>query len=755
MGTGLGNSERSFFSELKRRNVYRVGLAYGVASWLLLQVIDVVEPIIGLPEWVAKFVLVLLAVGLPLALVFSWAYEMTPEGLKREQDVDRSESITPQTGRRLDRLIVMILIAAVGIMALDQYVFRSEETSADRRSTASAQADAVSPAAAAATSNPPSIAVLPFMNMSADESSAYFSDGLADTLLHMLAQIREIRVAARTSSFQFRGQNSDITKIAEALNVGTVLEGSVQKAGNKIRITAQLIEAETGYHLWSGNFDRDLDDVFAVQDEIASEVVSALKVSLLGESAEQLARRETDNIDAYTEFLLGVNDMNIFSIDSLRRAEQHFLNAVQLDPEFALAWARLGDLYLTMQNTGIGAFSEMNEKAQDAATRALDIDSESSLAVAVLGAIENSYGNREQAEKLFQHAIELGPNDPHARELYANLLFVKGEMQQSLELLQDALEIDPLSANILDQLHIRARQRHDYDAARDYVTRIRTAHPDSPLSWYREAELSIREGNWAAAVPLTEQAFALDADDPELATMLGDIYHAMGQPDAATKWYERAVEVDPTHPVSRSAPVRAFLVKDDGDPAGLDLAWRLLEDKIEERHGSRLTALQLIWRHSINKGNLTESLERLRDFFPELFEEDGNWRVYGAWTQYSIGAMLISDGDHERGMRLIEPLLENSELRRGHTPYSLVHAWHLAGAQRREPLLKELALLREAGLAWTNWRWAVAEYPAFDFVRDEPEFREYVDWLESNAEEQRGVLLELRNSEPQQKRGPI
>ena len=379
------------------------------------------------------------------------------------------------------------------------------------------------------------------MNMSADESSAYFSDGLADTLLHMLAQIREIRVAARTSSFQFRGQNSDITKIAEALNVGTVLEGSVQKAGNKIRITAQLIEAETGYHLWSGNFDRDLDDVFAVQDEIASEVVSALKVSLLGESAEQLARRETDNIDAYTEFLLGVNDMNLFSIDSLRRAEQHFLNAVQLDPEFALAWARLGDLYLTMQNTGIGAFSEMNEKAQDAATRALDIDSESSLAVAVLGALENSYGNREQAEKLFQHAIELGPNDPHARELYANLLFVKGEMQQSLELLQDALEIDPLSANILDQLHIRARQRHDYDAARDYVTRIRTAHPDSPLSWYREAELSIREGNWAAAVPLTEQAFALDADDPELATMLGDIYHALGQPDDATKWYERAV----------------------------------------------------------------------------------------------------------------------------------------------------------------------------------------------------------------------
>ncbi|MCJ7591501.1 MAG: hypothetical protein MUO51_09125, partial [Woeseiaceae bacterium] len=250
----MANNGGSFFAELKRRNVYRVGIAYVVVGWLTLQALDIVVPIMHAPEWFSQLVLILLVIGLPFALIFAWAFEMTPEGLKREKDVDRSTSITHETGQTLNRIIIGVLIIAVGVLLADKFFLGDAdiEPVADVRNPSAETFEVTATAS-------PSIAVLPFANMSADESSTYFSDGLADTLLHMLAQIREIRVAARTSSFQFRDQNTDIKEIAATLNVGTILEGSVQRAGNKIRVTAQLIEADTGFHLWSGNYDRNMD----------------------------------------------------------------------------------------------------------------------------------------------------------------------------------------------------------------------------------------------------------------------------------------------------------------------------------------------------------------------------------------------------------------------------------------------------------------------------------------------------------------
>jgi len=258
------NNNSSFFEELRRRNVYRIGVAYAIVTWLFLQVIDIVAPIFDLPNSAPKLALTLLAIGFPIALIFAWAYEITPDGIKRETKVDRSQSITSRTGRRLDLLIIGVLVVVVGMLLVDKFLLPGSPE------TTEIIADEV-------TDPPeivPSVAVLPFTNMSADADSGYFSDGLADTVLHMLAQVRELRVAARTSSFQFRDQTLDIAKIGEQLNVSTILEGSVQRSGDKIRVTAQLIDVSNGYHLWSGNFDRDLVDVFAIQDEIASEVVA-------------------------------------------------------------------------------------------------------------------------------------------------------------------------------------------------------------------------------------------------------------------------------------------------------------------------------------------------------------------------------------------------------------------------------------------------------------------------------------------------
>jgi TolB-like protein/Flp pilus assembly protein TadD len=744
-------NDTSFFAELKRRNVYRVGIAYAIGSWLLLQVIDVVDPIIGIPDWVPKLILVMLAVGLPLALFFAWAYEMTPEGLKREKEVDRTESITRETGQRLNRVIIGVLVIAVGLLLADRALFdrRNEPTAEPVAETTenTAQTDAVVAPVA------PSIAVLPFANMSADESSTYFSDGLADTLLHMLAQIREIRVAARTSSFQFRDQNTDITKIAEALNVGTVLEGSVQKSGNKIRVTAQLIEADTGFHLWSGNFDRDLDDVFAIQDEIASEVVAALKVSLLGESAEKLAQHQTDSVAAYTEYLLAVNDVNEYTFESLRRAEQRFLSALDADPEYALAWARLGHLYLTMENFGAADSTEMNEKARDAASKALDLDPESAAAIAVLATVEQNYGNLEMAEQLFERAIELAPNEPAALEGLAGILTQRNDRHEAISLLLEVLARDPLSISVHGALAAQYGVLGDADKALEYTARMREIEPGSPFAWYREADILFERGDWAQALLNYQRAHELDPDDPETAAIVGDHYLTLGMPQEARKWYDRSAEIDPSHPVARSAPLTMYLYEPKSFPGGPALARRLLEEKMSARQNSRILVLQTLWQDAVKNGNWDTTLDVLRDHFPEYFETEGDWSAYDLPTTWFMGAMLFAAGHEEHGLRIMQPLLDDSTDNRRRYRLGMFHVWNLAATGQREELLPALEEMRVSGRARYSWPISIVRLHAFDFVRNEPEFRDYAEWLEVHAAEQREELARLLGSE-QKKRGP-
>ncbi len=244
----------SLFNELKRRNVFRVGIAYTVVAWLVAQVVDLVLENFGAPAWFMRSLLVILAAGLPLALVFAWAFEMTPEGLKKEKDVDRSQSVTHQTGRKLDRMIIGIMAVVIAFLVLDRFVLKDEgmQSGPDTASQVNGNKEKPAPTVEAG----PSVAVLPFINMSGDANNEYFSDGLTETLLHMLAQLPELRVAARTSSFAFKGTNTGIEEISKTLGVAHVLEGSVQKAGNRVRITAQLIRANDGFHVWSQNYDR-------------------------------------------------------------------------------------------------------------------------------------------------------------------------------------------------------------------------------------------------------------------------------------------------------------------------------------------------------------------------------------------------------------------------------------------------------------------------------------------------------------------
>ena len=270
----------SLFQELKRRNVIKVAIGYIVVAWLVAQVLQLVFESFGTPDWVMKTVLVLMAVGLLFALFFAWAFELTPEGLKREHEVDRSQSIAPQTGKKLNNMIFFVMALAIAYFAYDKFLLSGTREAA----LVEATRQTVTEQAAEESNSEPdkSVAVLPFVDMSPNKDQEYFTDGLTENLLNALAQLSELKVAGRTSSFAFKNRNEDLRSIGEQLGVAHLLEGSVQKSGERVRITAQLVSAVDGYHLWSQTYDRTLEDIFAVQDEIASEVAGAMKITLLG-----------------------------------------------------------------------------------------------------------------------------------------------------------------------------------------------------------------------------------------------------------------------------------------------------------------------------------------------------------------------------------------------------------------------------------------------------------------------------------------
>jgi adenylate cyclase len=371
----------SLFNELKRRNVFRVGIAYLIVAWLLLQVADVMIDNIGAPDWLFQAILLVLAIGFVIALFFAWAFELTPEGLKRESEVDRSRSITPTTGKKLNTAILVLLAVAVVYLLIDRFrqtpVPVTTETQSAEQSTGPVTPTQAQP------SSEPSIAVLPFINMSNDPEQEYFSDGISEELLNLLVRVDGLQVASRTSSFTYKGENLDIPEIASELKVDHILEGSVRKAGNRVRITAQLIDAASDRHLWSDTFDRELDDIFAIQDEIANAIVGALQETLGVGLEAVVVRAVTDNLDAY-ELYLKARSLFI-ARKNLDQSIELFNQAIALDPEFAPALEGLAAVHHVAIDWLAGDGVDHSALALETADQALKLDSSLSMAYAVKG----------------------------------------------------------------------------------------------------------------------------------------------------------------------------------------------------------------------------------------------------------------------------------------------------------------------------------------------------------------------------------
>ncbi|HEY4282378.1 MAG TPA: tetratricopeptide repeat protein [Chthoniobacterales bacterium] len=434
----------NFFSELKRRNVYKVAVAYAVIAWLVIQAASIFLPAFNAPQWAMQIAILILAIGFPIALVFSWAFEITPEGLKRESEIEPNKSTTLHTGRKIVALTIVLAVIAAGLFVF-QMVGRDRRAPRSNVETAEGGRP---PATAESLPIPAkSIAVLPFDNLSDDKSNAYFTEGVQDEILTRLAKVTDLKVIARTSTQRFKSAPENLPDIARQLGVANILEGSVQKVGDQVRVNVQLINALTNAHLWADIYDRKLTDIFAVESDIAKTIADTLQAKLSSSAEHVLASRPTENPEAHELYLKGRYFWNRRTGANLQKAADYFQQAIGKDPAYALAYSGLADCHVLLP-----AYSDLGSnprdelpKALEAARKAVDLDDTLGEAHTSLARALASDLQLPAAMSEFKRALELNPNYATAHQWFGECLQSQGHLDEAVAELKRAQELDPLS----------------------------------------------------------------------------------------------------------------------------------------------------------------------------------------------------------------------------------------------------------------------------------------------------------------------
>ena len=547
---------RKFFAELKRRHVYRVAIAYGVVAWLLIQVATQVFPFFEIPSWVVRLVVLVVVLGFPIALIIAWAFEMTPEGMKRAEDIAPNEYIPHWSARRFAALIVAIAMVAIGLMMFP--LVRN-------KSTSTAQITA------APTPSQKSIAVLPLLNESGDPNDEYFSDGLSEELIAALAQIKGLKVIGRSSSFRFKDKKGDTKTIGQKLGVSTLLEGTVRKQGDQVRIVAELVKAADGSELWSRTFDRELKDIFAVQAEIAGAVATSLELTLLGTDDTSAKNISTNSVEAHNAYLQGHFYFQRRNLEDYRMAVGFFDQATRLDPDYALAYAERSEAWAWIGDLSSGKRKEEWAAAAGDAEKAVAIDSHLAEAHAALGWVR-FFIEWKFAEGLaeLRHAQQLSPWNPTANDLMARVVVYLGQFQEAESLAGQAIELDPLAyeprtslgrvlftEGKLDEAEASGRKGVELQPTAagcrrwqvfvaiqrgDGAAALREAQLE-PNEGYRQFELALaqytRRDRPAADAALAE---LISKDRNFLAYQIAEVYAWRGEKDKAFEWLQIALD---------------------------------------------------------------------------------------------------------------------------------------------------------------------------------------------------------------------
>jgi len=569
----------NFFAELKRRNVYKVAVAYAVVAWLVIQAASIFLPAFNAPQWAMQVVILILVVGFPIALAFSWAFEITPEGIVRESEVNPNASITHHTGRKIVALTIVVAVIATGLLIF-QFV-RARSTSSS-----------------AATISNKSIAVLPFDNLSGDPQNAYFSEGVQDEILTRLAKIAELKVISRTSTQRFKSAPNDLRKIAQQLGVANILEGSVQKANDEVRVNVQLINALTDAHLWADTYDRKLTDIFAVESEIAKTVADVLQAKLTGSEQHVIAARPTDNTEAHQLYLKGRFFWNKRTGNDLKKSIDYFDQAIAADPNYALAYAGVADAYVLLPGYSGGIPRDCYPKAIAAAKKALELDdtlaeARTSLALAIwYYDFDFSQANRE-----FQRAIELNPNYAIAHQQYGNnTLSAIGRFNDAILEGKRAVELDPLSLVINADLGVDYYYARRYDEAIAQLRKLLEMDPGYYFAYVTLGEALEMKGAHDAAIAECQKAQALN-DDPLVLALLAHAYGLSGNKTEAEKIMDQLKALSKARYVSAYSFSLAYLGlgnKEEAlrwleqsyqDRAGADIGWIRVDPLFDPLHG--------------------------------------------------------------------------------------------------------------------------------------------------------------------------
>jgi len=710
----------SFVQELKRRNVFRVALVYVVVSWLLMQIGDVMFPALRLPDWTTTLLVAFLILGFPLAVIFAWAFELTPDGVVRTSEVPQEQSITADTGRKINYAIIAVLaVAVVLLLAKDQLIDKT-------------------PAPVAQASDR-SIAILPFKNQSASaENAEFFAGGLHDELLTVLSRMSDLRVISRTSVERLDPKLT-IPEIGKLLGVATVLEGQVQRAGDRLRINVQLIDTSAEGHLWANTYDRQLtaENVFDVQSDIARTITSALHAEISPAEEELLGAVPTENTEALEKYLLGEQLWKRQSYSALDEAIRYLTQATTLDPQYAEAWVSLAAAYTSAHQTGAMSAAEYVRAAEPAVRKAMDVNPRLAAAHTQQASIQLALGDMEGAESSFKQALELDPNDSKTVAEYAFFLRDSFRANEAIPLVEAALVNDPLSTELLFQLGKAEMHSGRPERYAEISARIREIDPSIVNGYVGAMQAYLWMGRTDLALPWSVRSLDFDPLDYENWAHLGLSLNGIGLEDLADRYIKRAEELGAREPGVVKCRVQILLNRGEFADA-VRLSRKALAADLDNRWGSDFVFLRTARDAALDAGQIEDVLGLYRERVPGAFQETPDVDLSTARYAVDLVPLLRFAGDDEAAERIVKATLDAYERRnprriRGYDLAILdIEALALAGE-------KDLALARLTEAVENGWRlnW---EY----FVRGrnlaplrgEPEYAAAVARLETESARQ-------------------
>ncbi len=688
------------FTELKRRNVFRVGIAYIVGAWLLAQVADLVLDVIGSPDIVLRSVVAVLALGFLPAIIFAWAFEMTPEGVKRESEVDRSQSVTGHTGRKLDLVTIILVIAAVAFVVVERYLPENAtmplETVSHEAVPEAGNGTVESTLATPFAANEKSIAVLPFANRSNQDDDLFFTDGIHDDLLTQLAKIHELTVISRTSVMEYRDTRKNLKEIGAELNVATILEGGIQKVGNRVRINAQLIEVSTDKHLWAETFDRELsaENIFDIQSEIARKIVQAIAIELTPEEEQLLSEVPTQNLAAYEAYLRArevIYSAN-YSRSQEEAAQPWLEKAIALDPGYTEAHALLAVIYGQIY----------------------------------WRSIDTSAAFLAKYRATIAHAIELNPNSPSALRASANYYYrVENDYRRSLALLQQARENAPGDVDIFGDMGLSLRRLGRWQES---VTSFRKALEIDPSNRFYHAlmiETMMSINAWQDILDNTVRLEDSDPDDLDIQVSRATAQMNLnGDLAPLERVFERMNLIDSTNYFGSSA--RVYWLQRD-----VDATIEVLNDPIWTQQEAERAIITFRDYELANAYRLKGDTEIAKVHFERVIEQLGEI-MNSALQRRAYGGSIIAIsmarlGRFDEALELVAQLLsevpyEKDALIWGSMLASQAMVIGLSGDQEMAIDKLEIALNTPTALRLTVWD--LHYDPNWDFLRDNPRFVE-------------------------------